>query len=317
VASVLVTLEGSYLLTTNIELQRLLDEEVGDLPFESVPYPWHEPDGLQRAVGSATDPAGAVSDIGAARLTVADTRFAQLRFTLQASEIERYRALGRDAAEAVEAACRQARSGEAEMDLAARISAEAVRRDILPLVNLVAADERIAAYRHPLPTHNRVGRTVLAAVTGRRHGLHASLTRMVSFGEPDPDLALRHAAIRRVDAAVLLASTPGTSLGEVVRAGIERYEAEGFPGEWERHHQGGLTGYGGREIFGTPAEPYRLEANQVVAWNPSITRVKSEDTALVTADGIEILTRTDDWPTERTEVPAGHVDRPAILVKGA
>jgi Xaa-Pro dipeptidase len=120
-----------------------------------------------------------------------------------------------------------------------------------------------------------------------------------------------------VDATVLLASRPGVALGEVVRAGIERYEAEGFPGEWERHHQGGLTGYGGREIFGTPDEPYRLEANQAVAWNPSITRVKSEDTALVTTDGIEILTHTGDWPHERTEVPAGKVDRPALLAKGA
>jgi Xaa-Pro aminopeptidase len=317
VASVLVTSDRTYLLTTNIEVARLVEEEIGGLPFEPVSYPWHQPDGLEHTVRSVSDPAGLVSDLAASSLTVAGEDFVRLRFTLQPPEVERYRALGGDAAQAVETACREARPGDTEHDVAARIAYEAVRRDILPLVNLVAADDRIAAYRHPLPTGNRIRRTLLAALTGRRHGLHASLTRMVSFGEPDPDLTGRHAAVRRVDTTVLLASRPGATLGDVVRASTQRYEAEGFPREWELHHQGGLTGYGGREIFGTPDEPHALEASQAVAWNPSITRVKSEDTAVVTASGVEILTRTTDWPQLPTHVPAGGIDRPALLVKGA
>jgi hypothetical protein len=34
----------------------------------------------------------------------------------------------------------------------------------------------------------RFERTLLVALTGRRHGLHASLTRMATIGEPDDDL---------------------------------------------------------------------------------------------------------------------------------
>ena len=34
----------------------------------------------------------------------------------------------------------------------------------------------------------------------------------------------------------------------------------------------GLTGYAGREIFAVPGSPYVLKGDQVVAWNPSITR---------------------------------------------
>jgi hypothetical protein len=48
-----------------------------------------------------------------------------------------------------------------------------------------------------------------------------------------------------------------------------------------------------------------------VAWNPSVTGGgKSEDTALVTAAGIEVVTRTPDLP--ELETSAG-LPRPAIV----
>jgi Xaa-Pro aminopeptidase len=316
IASVLVTAGRAYLITTNIELQRLVDEETAGLPFEGIEYPWHRSEGLAHVIGSVCDAARIVSDLPTVGLNVADESFTRLRFILGPEEIGRYRALGRDAAEAVEAACREAEPGDTEYDVAARIAFECVRRDILPLVDLVAADERIARYRHPLPTSNRIGRTLLAALTGRRHGLHASLTRMVSFGAPDDHLASRHAAVCRVDASEQLASRPGATLGAVIGVAIAQYETEGFPGEWRFHHQGGLTGYAGREIFATPEEPHRLEAGQALAWNPSITRVKSEDTTLVTDEGVEVLTRTGKWPHVQAKTEVGVIERPALLVKG-
>jgi hypothetical protein len=54
-----------------------------------------------------------------------------------------------------------------------------------------------------------------------------------------------------------------------------------------------------------------------VAWNPSITRVKSEDTVLLTTDGCEVLTRTDDWPRAHVEVSGGAIERPSLLEKEA
>ncbi len=59
----------------------------------------------------------------------------------------------------------------------------------------------------------------------------------------------------------------------------------------------------------------QLLANQVVAWNPSITGAKSEDTALITEDGPQVLTRSGDWPEIGVELPAGEINRPAILIK--
>jgi len=312
VASVLVAPDEAYLLTTNIELGRLLDEETEGLPLIGIDWPWHVSAGAQDAVVALCDPRRSVSDLGIYGVPAAQPDLAELRFTLFPPEVQRYRDLGRDAAEAVEEACRATSPGESELDVAGRVAMETRRRDILPLVDLVAADSRIARYRHPLPTRNRIGRTLLVALTGRRHGLHASLTRMVSFGPPDGELAARHAAVSRVDARVILESGPGSSLADVFRCGMDQYAAEGFRNEWRLHHQGGLTGYAGREVFASPSAQHRLRANQAVAWNPSITKVKSEDTILVTADGPEVLTRTDGWPQERVELPVGGLDRPSL-----
>jgi len=119
--------------------------------------------------------------------------------------------------------------------------------------------------------------------------------------------------VLRVDARVNLESRPGAVLSEVFGAAAEQYALEGFPGEWHRHHQGGLTGYAGREVFATAGAPHRLATWQAIAWNPSITRVKSEDTVLITPDGPEVLTRTGRWPQHVVELSAGRLDRPALL----
>ena len=86
--------------------------------------------------------------------------------------------------------------------------------------------------------------------------------------------------------------------------------------EWQNHHQGGSTGYAGREVFGTPGSAVKVLENQAFAWNPSITGVKSEDTVLCTAKGIEFLTAaSQDWPSLTATVGKESVQRPDILVR--
>jgi Xaa-Pro aminopeptidase len=311
-----VTTDAAVLITTNIELGRLLDEEAPGLPFEALEYPWHEQQGSAELIAHFCDPARCATDLPDGERRPIDDNFLELRRVLRPPEIARYRELGLDAAASVAVACRTAEPGETEHEIAARVASECEKRDILALVDLVAADERIARYRHPLPTDNRLQKTLLVALTGRRHGLHASLTRMVSFGDPDPDLVARHDAVTRVDARAILESSPGRSLGDVLTCEIDQYASQGFAEEWRLHHQGGLTGYAGREIFAVPGSPYTLKSDQALAWNPSITRVKSEDTVLVSDHGPEILTHDPSWPEHPVELDRGVVSRPSLLVRG-
>ena len=315
VASLVVTKSREYLLSNNIEMSRLLEEEVKGLSFEPVIWTWHETDQGRDQAARLCDMSRAVSDVGLYGLPTAPGSFAELRYAMLPPEQERYRLLGAEAAQAVENTCLNAQPGDTEFCVAAHLAYECQKLGILPLVDLVASDERIAQFRHPLPTGKQARRTLMVVLTGRRQGLHISLTRIVSFGTLDPDLEGRHRAVAAVDARFNLESKAGASLGEVFSKGMDQYAREGFPQEWELHHQGGITGYAGRELFATPASEYRLKPAQVVTWNPSITGTKSEDTVLLAEAGPEVLTHTGAWPELEVELPVGRWLRPAILVR--
>jgi Xaa-Pro aminopeptidase len=315
-ASVLITRAHAFLLAANNELPRILDEETFGLPLEPVTWPWHEPSRARAHVERLVGWGPCAADLGQLGLARGDASLVALRFSLLPPELERYRLLGRDAADALETACFEARPGQRERDVAGRVAQLCVARGCLPLVVLVAGDERIAKYRHPLPMEQAWHRTLLVALTARRNGLHASLTRMVSSGNPDAALAARFRAVQRVDAAMVLASRAGASLADVLARARAQYAAEGFASEWELHHQGGLTGYAGRERFAVPGESLRLGPAHAVAWNPSITSVKSEDTALVTETEAELLTVTPRWPREIVRLDDGEAARPALLIHG-
>lgn len=60
---------------------------------------------------------------------------------------------------------------------------------------------------------------------------------------------------------------------------------------------------------------HRLAADQGLAWNPSVTGTKSEDTILVTEAGVEILTATGSWPTVPVKTDRGVLLRPDILIR--
>ena len=199
-----------------------------------------------------------------------------------------------------------------EREAAAELARQARLRGFFPPVVLVGGEQRQPLHRHPLPTGAQLGRQALLAITAEREGLHVSLTRLVSFGPPLEELEGLVGACAEVDAAFLGASRPGAALGEVFAVGERAYAEQGFEGEWRRHHQGGLTGYRGREVFGTPGEPAVIAAAGAVAWNPSIAGgAKSEDTFLIGDHGLEQLTIApkSPWP-----VTAGDIPRTGILV---
>jgi Xaa-Pro aminopeptidase len=136
------------------------------------------------------------------------------------------------------------------------------------------------------------------------------MTRLISFGRPPAEPERLARATAEVDAAVLAAYRPGRTLGEVFTVLVETYTRLGFPEEWRRHHQGGLIGYQGREVFAVPGEPTPIPESAAVAWNPSIRGgAKSEDTALVSAEGVEVVTRTPDLP----EITVSGLARPGIV----
>jgi len=305
------------LIANNIEAERLLTEELDGLDIvDTEVFPWHKPGEREAIVKNLTAGADFAADDGSAGLPPLPDGFARLRYALTEAEIERYRALGRDAAAAVESAGRDVEQGITEADVAAIAAGECLKRSIAPIVLLVAADERIRCWRHPVVKTTPVERCAMIVICGRRRGLVAAATRMVHFGDLPDDLRERHCAVCAVDAAMMWATVPGRPASEVFAEAQRAYARNGFADEWQLHHQGGAIGYQPREYIATPDCAEVVQAGQAFAWNPSIRGTKSEDTMLATDDGPVPLTAPGpDWPVVRIERDGATLARPDILVK--
>ena len=314
----LVVLAGRVtLVTNNIEADRLRTEELDGLDIRKTEvYPWHEPGERARVLEKLAAGARLAADDGTPGLPPLPAGFTRLRYTLTEAEVDRYRALGSDCRDAIEAAARGIEKGVTETDVAASLAAECRRRGVLPGVVLVAADERLANWRHPIPKMTPVRRCAMLVLCGRRQGLVAAVTRLVHFGQFGEDLIRRHVAVCTVDARMIWATTPGARAADVLRIGRQTYSEYNFPDEWRLHHQGGGIGYRSREYIATPESAEVVQPNQAFAWNPSIRGTKSEDTILATPAGPVLLTPPgEDWPTVHVEMAGKVMHRADILVR--
>jgi Xaa-Pro aminopeptidase len=287
---------GFVVVTNNIEAERLADEEV-PRAFEVESTPWYE-SSLGSAVAAATPGSGA-ADFDVPGLDAVDA--SRLRRPLSEEDIERYRALGRDVAAAVERVAVELQPDDTEHEVAAGLKVALAARDVESPVVLVGGAERAQSYRHFTPSRAELGSYALLTVTAERGGRYASATRAVAFeGAPDW-LEDRHHAAMRVEATAMEATREATreggTAGDVFDAITEAYDDLGEAGEWRKHHQGGAAGFAGREWIATPDGDERVEAPMAYAYNPTVRGAKSEDTVLVTDDGVEVLTRTGEWPT--------------------
>lgn len=312
----------AYFVGNTIEEPRSMTEELGPLGCEARSFLWFNDSPAN--IVQKEFPGILVSDDGSLGKNV-NGDLAVLRALLTEAELEKYRRLGRLAAEAMTATLAKIQTGMPEADIAALLVSEGIKRRCQVPVALVAADERIARFRHPLPTEAPLCTGFLAERTVQgyvmvvgcflREGLVVSLTRFKQTGELPEGIVDAYDRICAVDAVMQEATAPGKTLGDVFLACQNAYPQFGFPAqEWHNHHQGGATGYAGRTCKGAPGEafpvldtfwPRKLKEilgedvafGAAFAWNPSAKGVKSEDTFLLRPDGVrEILSVTPALP---------------------
>ncbi len=337
--SLFVTKDGSvYFVGNTIEESRIMAEELQALGCDSKNFLWFANDPASVVRKEFTG--NLVSDDGALGANVNED-LTYLRALLAPGEMEKYRKLGALAADAMMATLDAVKPGMAEADIAAVLIAEGAKRRCMVPVALIAADDRIAQFRHPLPTAGPLTTGSLKEKTVKgyvmvvgcffREGLIASITRFKQVSDIPVNI---HDAYRRVcgvDALMQEASEPGKTLGDVFDACRAAYKDMGFPeNEWHNHHQGGTTGYSARTAKGAPGEPFPIldkawskavkeisgvdvSFGHAFAWNPSGVGVKSEDTFILSADGkSEIVTATPSLPEVDLAAVLG---RPTSVVK--
>lgn len=296
VAEVLVTPDQACVMTDEIEAARLREEEIPP-GFSFHVAPWAQLELREDYVRGAAADGKVLSDRPANGELALPHALRQRRMVLGEAERQRYRALGRAAAEAISETLRAARPEWTEYELAGAGAAALWRRGIHPALVLAAGARRLPLYRHATASGEPIGERAMLVFCARRHGLYANLTRFVSFG-PAP---AEQAELMAVEATGLAAATPGNSLSAVYHALAQAYHHAGRESAIDQHHQGGITGYLAREIVATPATAAELETGMAFAFNPSFTGIKIEDTFLLGAGGLENLTLDPLWPAAEVQ----------------
>lgn len=315
--SLLVSARGErFVVANNIEMPRLLEEALCGLGFVPCEHAWTEEQANPgTAIARARQAvAGAIGcDNGLVGGLSLDAEIAAARAPLTPAEVDRYRRFGRELGAAVGSVCRALAPDLSEVEVAQRVGAAVASIGARAIVTLVAADDRMRRFRHPVPTVTRWGRQVLVGVCAQRHGLVAALSRIVVAGRVPDSLEERTQATARVFASLLAATTTGATGADLFGVAARAYAEAGFPREETRHHQGGATGYRSRDWIAHPASRDQVQLRQAFAWNPSITGTKVEETTLVTERGLEVITASPDWPSIPLRVRAVTLSFPAPL----
>ncbi|MDX2230920.1 MAG: M24 family metallopeptidase [Leptolyngbyaceae cyanobacterium bins.349] len=298
VAEVLVTTEAAWILTDEIEAQRLQDEEIStDAPYHFHIMPWAQADKRATFVQAATGNGKVISDRPTATEAPLPPALIRHQRILNANEIDRYRQVGHLASAAMTEVLHQAQPDWTEQQLAGAGANALWSRGLHPALILAAGDRRLPLYRHPLPQPAPLGRQAMLVFCARGFGLIISLTRFVFFEPMSEQERQLHRTIAEIEAIALNHSQPDTPLNTVYHALANAYEQHGFPQAILEHHQGGTAGYGAREVIATPATNDVLMANMAIAWNPSLPGAKIEDTFVVHSDGrLENLSFDPNFP---------------------
>lgn len=318
-STLLATRDRVLCLADTVEAPRMRSEELREQNVEVVEYPWYDATAAARVWAQAVGGRKVAADVLLPQMPESvvplPSDFARLRWQLCQAERRRYRGLGVDVGAALHRVFRDMEPGQSEFEVAAALTSRLNRRGVRVSVILVAGDERLDAYRHPVPTDRKIQRRAMVVVSGERHGLVCSATRLVSFGPVPADLRRKHDAVVRVDAAFINETRPGNTLGRIMAVAQKAYADEGFADQWKLHHQGGSTGYLNREVKATPDSEVEVLEDQAFAWNPTIAGTKSEDTILVRAGTHEVLTQEVGWPMIEVGIGSTTIRRPDILVR--
>ena len=314
-ASLLLTPEEEYVICNNIEAPRIEKEEkIPDQGYELKTYRWFEEKEKELIIElskkgrvGADSPYPGTEDIS--------QHINPLRYSLTPWEVERYREVGILASRAVEETAETIEPGDKECEIIGRLSERLWADRVDFITTFCAADERISDFRHPIATEKRFEKRAMLGVNARKWGLIVTLTRFVQFGKVPAGLMKQYEDNVYIDCVLIAHTIPGKPALEVLKKGIEAYEERGYPKEFELHHQGGATGYVGRDYRVNFHTPDIVQENQAFCWNPSITGTKSEDTMIATSKGPELLSKPVYFPILELEVGGYTFQRAGILEK--
>ena len=314
VCAILITKNGRYFICNNIETQRMIDEEKLDqLGFKERSMWWYE-DRTQEYIRDLIGKGGSyAADIPLPGSKDANSFLLDLEKTLSKNEIGRYVHLGEVFSNVIESFMQTIQPGDSEMEIAGRLGARMWENGLEPVLLLIAADDRIFKYRHPIPTHTKLEKLLMISCNARYKGLVTKITRMLHFGKASPKFKEQYRQTAEIENVMAAATKPGVDELVPFEIAKKMYTEFGYPEMWKVHHQGGPQSYTNGFYLITPDTHQIIRLHQCYGYNPSITGTKTEDGFVVTEEGPLFITYPIHFPILESEAEGIKFTRPGLL----
>jgi Xaa-Pro aminopeptidase len=302
-----------WLLSANMDTQRIFDEEIDGLAFQLKEWAWDRGRNLfltDLCFGKKVlcdQPFGECVNVG--------ERLRTMRRPLTAWEQDRLKELGKMVAHALEATCRNISVGESEEEVAGQLGYRLIHRGVEIVDLQVFADGRARRYMRGGPTPAKIERTGVLLATGKRWGLHITASRTVSFGPPDEEFYFDFEVSCRQAAMQIAGSVAEANPANILSAGIRVLAMNEREHEWRLVPPGWLTGRLAVELPFTPTTKDQIEPGWPLVWMASVGGANSADTILIGETGAQIVTPSDLWPLKRIRITGQPIERPDILIR--
>ena len=309
----LITDDKVYLCGYTMDADRVMDEELEGLDIVKMEVKWFECSPAQK-IAAFMDGKRIISDIHYEGWTEnnKDIIYMQTPYTLY--EKKRYKEVGAAIDRLFAAVADQIKPGMTEQEIAAIAAGLFEKEKMTVKVLLVGSDERIAKYRHPIPSDKKVEKVVLLHVASDKFGMHGNITRMICFGEVPKQLEQDYDLLNRCMASTFSMLKPGMRYRPILEKRIEILKQENKEFEMELHFPGAFTGYniGDSEPV---IENETIREDMCFDWFMTVTGAKVEELAMTAEGGAEVLSVAGYWPTKVYKAGCYACELPVILVK--
>src|SRR6266478_679767 len=269
--------EQRGVLCSNVDCQRLFDEEVNGLGFDVREWPWQL--GRKKFLQEfCADKRYACDQFWGGLKPVGD-QLRLYRRTLSGFEQACARVLGRIVSHALEATGRSMKPGVlTEQEVAGQICHRVLHKGADPIAVSVAADGRSQLYRQAGFTSELIHRSCVMTLTARKYGLCVTAGRTLSFGPPDASLEQEQEAACKISATYIAATWPEGLPSQILATARRVYQLTGYEHEWRLSPQGFVAGRSPVELALSPHTEDLFHLGYAVTWRAGVGAALSCDT---------------------------------------
>ncbi|SIT85121.1 M24 family metallopeptidase [Edaphobacillus lindanitolerans] len=234
-----------------------------------------------------------------ASFTGLDDKLNAMRNIKGEDELEKLRKAAELADYAVEVGCREIAEGKTELEILMAIEFEMKKKGVshMSFDTMVLSGPKTASpHGNPGTRKIQKGDFVLFDLGVVWEGYCSDITRTVSFGEPTDKQREIYETVRRAEQAAVDAVKPGIRAMDLDKTARDVITEAGY-GQYFTHRLGhglGISVHEFPSIHG--ANEIELQEGMVFTiepgiYHPDVTGVRIEDDVVVTADGVEVLTK--------------------------